>query len=292
MPSTHPPIDPVDVLPRTIRQTSDRINFGGTRVLVRELPSVGEVDVPGGISHFLFCYRPPETVGRMVIEHKGANYIHVADRSLPFVFPSTPHTGEWSGVEELVAHFLFHPAFLEEVAVSLRIDPRRLHRQAIHAVAIDEPLQSLCRLLMDEVETGCTLGSSFFESVSRGLAVTLIRRLAPAQPTLPNDPRIERAVRFIEQHFQNKISLKDAARVAGLSPYHFLRTFRSIVGISPHEYLIQFRLRYAERLIISRSASRSIADIAVESGFCDETHFARHFRRAFGQSPRRWLRQQ
>jgi hypothetical protein len=86
MPSTHPPIDPVDILPRTIRQTSDRINFGGTRVLVRELPSVGEVDVPGGISHFLFCYRPPETVGRMVIEHKGANYIHVADRSLPFVF--------------------------------------------------------------------------------------------------------------------------------------------------------------------------------------------------------------
>src|ERR1700737_1427575 len=129
MPSTHPPIDPVDVLPRTIRQTSDRINFGGTRVLVRELPSVGEVDVPGGISHFLFCYRPPETVGRMVIEHKGANYIHVADRSLPFVFPGTPHTGEWSGVEELVAHFPFHPAFLEEVAVSLRIE--RCHRQPI-----------------------------------------------------------------------------------------------------------------------------------------------------------------
>jgi len=69
----------------------------------------------------------------------------------------------------------------------------------------------------------------FFESLSRALAITLVQRLVQMRPTLPRDPRIERAVRFIEQHFQKKISLKELASVAGLSSYHFLRTFHSTV---------------------------------------------------------------
>ena len=45
-----------DTMPRTIRRTSDCVQFGGVRVLIRELPAVGELDVPGGLDHFCFCY--------------------------------------------------------------------------------------------------------------------------------------------------------------------------------------------------------------------------------------------
>src|SRR5262249_31671134 len=100
------------------------------------------------------------------------------------------------------------------------------------------------------------------------------------QQHLPNDPRIERAIQFIEHHFQDKVSLKDLAGVAGLSPYHFQRMFRSLVGISPHEYLIRYRLRQAQQLIIFSAGTRRIADIAVEAGFYDEAQLDRHFRRA------------
>jgi AraC family transcriptional regulator len=191
-----------------------------------------------------------------------------------------------------VANFQLQPAFLEEAATLLRIDFRRLYKSAVQIVALDEPLESLCRLLMQEVAGGCKHGSSFFESLSRALAVALVLRLVPTRPALARDPRIDRAIRFIEQHFQEKISLKKVAEVAGLSPYHFLRAFSVAVGVSPHEYLVRCRLRHAQRLIISSARSRLLADIAVEAGFYDEAHLASHFRRVFGQPPGRWFRQQ
>ena len=152
------------------------------------------------------------------------------------------------------------------------LDPRRLYESAVQIVAVDETLESLCRLLMQEVAGGCSYGSSFFESLSRALAVALVRRLVPTRPALARDSRIERAIRFIEQHFQENITLRRIAEVAGLSPYHFLRTFSSTVGVSPHEYIVRCRLRHAQRLIISSAGRRLLADIAVEAGFYDEAH--------------------
>jgi AraC-like DNA-binding protein len=172
----------------------------------------------------------------------------------------------------VVANFQLQPAFLEEAAGLLRVDFRRLNESAVRIVALDEPLESLCRFLMQEVAGGCKLGSSFFESLSRALAAALVQRLVPTPPALGPDPRIERAVRFIEQHFQEKISLKKVAEVAGINPYHFLRAFSATVGVSPHEYVIRCRLRHAQRLIISSARSRLLADIAVEAGFYDEAH--------------------
>jgi transcriptional regulator GlxA family with amidase domain len=188
----------------------------------------------------------------------------------------------------LVASFQFQPAFLEEAAALLRVDSRRLYETVVRIVALDEALESLCQLLMQETAGGCKHGSSFFQSLSRAL----VQRLVPVPPALVRDPRIERADRFIERHFQEKISLKEIAEVARLSTYHFLRAFSATVGVSPHKYMIACRLRHAQRLIISSASTRLLADIAVEAGFYDEAHLASHFRRAFGQPPGRWLRQQ
>jgi AraC-like DNA-binding protein len=279
-----------DTMPNTNQRTSDHVQFAGTRVLVRELPAVGELDVPGGFDHFCFCYWPCSR------EPDGMRFRrtdHERDNGSPLVIaPGRPFQCEWKKMDTVVANFQLVPAFLEEIAVSLRIDPRRLYESAVRTVTLDEPLESLCRLLMHEVAEGCQNGSAFFESISRALAVSLVRRLVPTRPPLPKDPRIERAVRFIEQHFPEKLSLKEMAEVAGLSTYHFLRVFTSSIGVSPHEYLIRCRLRYAQQLILSSARSRLLADIAVEAGFYDEAHLSWHFRRVFGQPPVRWLRQQ
>jgi AraC-like DNA-binding protein len=280
-----------DTMPHTIRQTSDAVQFGGLRVLVRELPAVGELDVPRGLDHFCFCYWPrPDWP--MILRQGNTGLADSTEGSPLFIAPAWPFQCEWEKIETVVANFQLQPAFLEEAAGLVRVDFRRLYESAARIVALDEPLESLCRLLMQEVAGGCKLGSSFFESLSRALAVALVQRLVPTRPALSRDPRIERAVRFIEQHFQEKVSLKKVAEVASLSPYHFLRAFSATVGVSPHEYLIRCRLRHAQRLMISSERSRLLADIAVEAGFYDEAHLASHFRRAFGQPPGRWLRQQ
>ena len=291
MPPKYRRIIRTDTMPRTIRQTSDAVQFGGLRVLVRELPAVGELDVPGGLDHFCFCYWPRPD-GSMILRQRDRERSDSTEGSPLFIAPAWPFQCEWKKIETVVANFQLQPAFLEEAAGLLRVDFRRLNESVVRIVALDEPLESLCRLLMQEVAGGCKLGSSFFESLSRALAAALVQRLVPTRPVLARDPRIERAVRFIEQHFQEKISLKKVAEVAGISPYHFLRAFSATVGVSPHEYVIRCRLRHAQRLIISSARSRLLADIAVEAGFYDEAHLASHFRRVFGQPPGRWLRQQ
>jgi AraC-like DNA-binding protein len=285
-------IDIAEVLPDTIRRTSDHLNFPSARVLVRELPSVGVAQTPSAIDYFWLSYRPPEEPGRMVAEYKSSNLIHVADRSLLFVSPGTRFTCRWSGGEGAVMHIQFRSAFLEEVALLSRVDAERLYQSAIQEVPLNELLAGLCRVLMREVQGGCRHGLPFFEAISRAMAFALVQSLGSPCAESARDERIAKAVRFIEQHFQERVSLPEIARAACLSPYYFLRLFRTVVGISPHAYLVQCRLRHARRLLAAGPGNRTLTHVAVEAGFYDQTHLTRHFRCAFGKTPGDWLRQQ
>jgi AraC-like DNA-binding protein len=84
------------------------------------------------------------------------------------------------------------------------------------------------------------------------------------------------------------IDLEGAAGEAGLSPFHFLRLFRDVLGVTPHQYLVRARLRRAARLLAEDG--RSITDIALDVGFADLSNFVRTFHRAAGVSPRRFRR--
>ena len=75
---------------------------------------------------------------------------------------------------------------------------------------------------------------------------------------------------------------------AGLSPFHFLRSFASVIGVTPHQYLVRARLRRAARLLADDA--RPITEIAYAVGFGDLSNFVRTFRRAAGVSPRGFRR--
>jgi AraC-like DNA-binding protein len=283
--STHRAIDLADTLPSTIRHTSDRVNFWGARVLVRELPSVGGMDIPRRISHFWLWYRPSEGQSPMTSKFKGINFTHFANRSLLWIAPGTGFATEWKDAKGVVAHFQFHPGFLQEAAASLRLNWTLLRECAMEEVPLDDALESMCHLLMREVEKGCRHGSCFFESASRTLALALILRLVPARTAWQIDPRIAKALQFFEQRFREKVCLKEVARVAALSRWHFLRLFHENLGVTPHQYLIRCRLRCARQLIATHATTRSLACIAIESGFSDQNAMTRHFRREFCQTP-------
>ena len=103
----------------------------------------------------------------------------------------------------------------------------------------------------------------------------------------PRDRRraVEAALR-IDASLHESIDLDSAANDAGLSAFHFLRVFSSVLGVTPHQYLIRSRLRRAARLLADEA--RSISDIAFDVGFGDLSNFVRTFRRAAGVSPRRF----
>lgn len=101
---------------------------------------------------------------------------------------------------------------------------------------------------------------------------------------LPRDRRraVESAL-WMDANSHEPIDLDQAAREAGLSPFHFLRLFANVLGVTPHQYLVRSRLRHAARLL--GDEDRPVTDVAYAVGFGDLSNFVRTFRRAAGVSP-------
>src|SRR5262249_51286846 len=109
---------------------------------------------------------------------------------------------------------------------------------------------------------------------------------APRRARTPSSRDIKRVttvVRRIETEPEEEHPLTKLAGDAAMSPYHFLRTFRQVVGMAPHQYVLRTRMhRAAVRLRRSRD---EISAIAFDAGFNDLSTFNRRFRRVMGVSP-------
>ena len=128
-------------------------------------------------------------------------------------------------------------------------------------------------------EVGQAFASRFVEAVSG--------RPRQPVPTAARDRRraVETAL-WIDAHSHRQVDLEHAAAQAGISPFHFLRLFSSVLGVTPHQYLVRSRLRHAARLLADDGTS--ITDVAYDVGFGDLSNFVRTFHRAAGVSPRRF----
>jgi AraC family transcriptional regulator len=95
--------------------------------------------------------------------------------------------------------------------------------------------------------------------------------------------RVLRGRDFLLSSLSDSVSLKDAARAACLSPFHFHRAFQIAFGMTPHRYAIRHRLERARHLL--RATDRSVTDICLETGFESLGSFSSLFRRTFGIAP-------
>jgi transcriptional regulator of acetoin/glycerol metabolism len=102
-------------------------------------------------------------------------------------------------------------------------------------------------------------------------------------------PAVRRRVcDYIEGHLDEKIRLNGLAALTGLSTDHFARAFHQSVGVPPHTYLLRRRLEHVQHML--RETHAPLSEIALTTGFSDQSHLTRHFRRWAGKSPRqvRW----
>jgi AraC-like DNA-binding protein len=77
-------------------------------------------------------------------------------------------------------------------------------------------------------------------------------------------------------------TLRDLAMIAGVSRFQLVRGFARETGMTPHAYLMQRRVRLARALI---AAGKPLVDAALLSGFADQSHMTRAFRRQYGHTP-------
>jgi AraC-like DNA-binding protein len=110
----------------------------------------------------------------------------------------------------------------------------------------------------------------------------------PLRTSASERRRAVEAALWIEANVAEPVGLEDAARQAGLSPYHFLRIFRKALGVTPHQYLVRLRLRRAAKLLAEEKMP--VTEVALDAGFADLSNFVRTFGRAAGVSPKRFRR--
>ena len=97
---------------------------------------------------------------------------------------------------------------------------------------------------------------------------------------------IGEATSFIEQNFQNDISVEDIAAFCNLNRSYFGKIFRDAVGKSPQEFLISYRMTKAAELL--KLTDLMIGDISNAVGYPSQLHFSRAFKKTYGISPREW----
>ena len=117
----------------------------------------------------------------------------------------------------------------------------------------------------------------------------LTRSAAPLQTPTHSKLRdfyIKEALTFIEQNFQNDISVEDIAAVCGLNRSYFGKIFKDAIGKSPQEFLLDYRMIKATELL--RYTSLSVADVGNAVGYPNALHFSRAFKNRYGLSPRAW----
>lgn len=109
------------------------------------------------------------------------------------------------------------------------------------------------------------------------------------QSSKMSDYYIKEAINYIEQNFQNDISIEDIAAICGINRSYFGKIFRSAIGRSPQEFLMNYRMVKATELL--KLTSLSIADIGSAVGYSNQLHFSRAFKTIYGISPREWRNQ-
>jgi AraC family transcriptional regulator len=101
--------------------------------------------------------------------------------------------------------------------------------------------------------------------------------------------RVQRGCDYLHANLASSLSLRDVAKAAAMSPYHFLRSFRTVFGTTPFAYLSSVRLHKATQLL--RQTHLSVTEIAATVGFESPTSFSNLFRRTYSASPARYREQ-
>ena len=97
---------------------------------------------------------------------------------------------------------------------------------------------------------------------------------------------IRRVREFIRENIAENIKLQELAEIARLSPFHLNRSFSAQIGLPPHEFQSQLRIEKAVNLIAQK---KSFAEIACSTGFSDQSHFNRFFKRYTGVTPKKFI---
>lgn len=159
----------------------------------------------------------------------------------------------------------------------------------------DDPVvRALGDALLPALERPETVNALFLDHISRAFVAHMVGTYGHALPLPARGARQlapwqkRRALEMIDAHLGNDLRLADLAGACGVSLDHFAHAFRTTMAMPPHRWLIRRRVERAQALMLDPALS--LAEIALRSGFADQSHFTRVFRKLVGVPPSAWRR--
>ena len=143
--------------------------------------------------------------------------------------------------------------------------------------------------LVAESDAGNPGGLAFIEALATGLSHQVALHAGAKPPRVArlrgglSGAAKRRTLELMEAQLDANLTVEALASEVGLSPAHFARAFKETMGLAPHRYLLTLRLEHARRLLDTPDAV--LADVANRTGFADQAHFTRLFKRQFGVTP-------
>jgi AraC-like DNA-binding protein len=150
----------------------------------------------------------------------------------------------------------------------------------------DDPAlrRAVCALLEDLAHPLDTLE---FEQALHDLTVALMAVAGHEPPArIANHAAVTLARDYIHANLDHSFQLEDLERASGYDRWQLSRDFRALLGASPYRFLVFRRLDRARRMM---TGGHCLAEVAHACGFSDQSHFTRHFRKAFGMTPKAWV---
>jgi AraC family transcriptional regulator len=197
---------------------------------------------------------------------------------------------------------VFRP--LPGVASILQIRPAFFDR-GIHEIAKGGRVELIRRMdlsdgqilrLMESLRADIAAGSPSGQLFGESIAIALSAHVAQQYSTLTTKLeayrgglsrfRLNRVVEYINANLSNNLELGVLAEVAGLNMHHFARAFKQSTGETPHQYVLRRRIEQAKEFL--RHAQLSVIEASARTGFVDQSHFSKVFRRIVGIAPREY----
>jgi AraC-like DNA-binding protein len=198
--------------------------------------------------------------------------------------PGEVHANATFGPDELRYAVLYIPAdtllryFGGDAPYSVRFDTPVIHDRGLHRL--------VCRT--HAILAAPAAGKLAQESAMGDLAFRIGLCAADGETAAAiASAAVEQARHYIDDHPFDNFGLHDLSRLTAVSAFHLVRTFKRAFGLSPLAYRNQRRIAVARRRLIDGEAT---AQIALDLGYADQSHFTRHFQRIVGVSPQRYAR--
>lgn len=203
---------------------------------------------------------------------------------------------EWLCKKELdVTHLYLSQAAVAKIAGEMF--ERDIHDIEMYDMigAKDQVLPVVIERLVAELREGGLGGRLYADALKTQACIHILRRYANivAPEPMPYGRFSWRQRRqlteYVKENISENISLEDLAGMLQLSVFHFIRTFREDFGCPPHAYIMRERISHAEQLLACKTLPLKL--IAVRSGFSDQSHMTRLFRRFLNVTPAEYRRE-